>query len=166
MKILLPVDGSASSLEAVRGVVRLVDEGLRASVVLANVQEPASLYELLRLHDAQAIERISAAAGASALEVAQALLERAEIAYESQVSTGDPAHTIVDLVERYACDAVWMGARGLGTQRSAVLGSVAHEVLHAASVPVTIFKGAPEASDELVSEDAAQTDDSELHDVR
>ena len=56
MKILLPVDGSKASLAAVELLVRLCDEGLHADVVLANVQEPASLYELLRLHDAQAIE--------------------------------------------------------------------------------------------------------------
>ena len=56
MKILVPVDGSAAALQAVRQALRMVDQGLRASLVLANVQAPASLYELLRVHDAQAIE--------------------------------------------------------------------------------------------------------------
>ena len=151
MKILLPVDGSSASLAAVAMLVRLVDEGLVASAVLANVQEPASLYERLRLHDAQAIERISAGAAATALEAAQMLLERARIEYESVVASGDPAHTLVDLIERHACDAVFMGSRGLGTLRIAAIGSVANEVLHAASVPVTIVKPPldiePEAQD-------------------
>lgn len=157
MKILLPVDGSVQSLAAVRLVVRLIDEGLRASVVLANVQEPASLYELLRLHDAEVIERVSAGAAASALEVAQALLDRAEVEYETEVSSGDPAHTIVDLVERFGCDAVFMGARGLGTGRSAPLGSVANEVLHAAQVPVTIVKGG-ESEESAAVQDASATE--------
>ena len=43
IKILIAVDGSALSLDAVHHVLRLVQDGLRASVVLANVQEPASL---------------------------------------------------------------------------------------------------------------------------
>ena len=47
IKILVAVDGSALSLDAVHHVLRLVQDGLRASVVLANVQEPASLYELV-----------------------------------------------------------------------------------------------------------------------
>jgi Universal stress protein family len=33
-----------------------------------------------------------------------------------------------------------MGARGMGQLRRAMLGSVSHEVLHAAAVPVTIVK--------------------------
>ncbi|MGI9132565.1 MAG: universal stress protein, partial [Rhodoferax sp.] len=39
MKILLPVDGSELSLEAVRFAVRLLLAGLAGEVVLANVQE-------------------------------------------------------------------------------------------------------------------------------
>ncbi len=155
MKILLPVDGSKASLAAVELLVRLVDEGLQAGVVLANVQEPASLYEMLRLHDAQAIERISAGAAATALEAAQMLLERAGIEYETVVEQGDPAHTLVDLIERHACDAVFMGSRGLGTLRIAAIGSVANEVLHAAPVPVTIVKPAADVEPVSTEDDGA-----------
>jgi len=42
MKILVPVDGSPLSLEAVRHAIALVKQGLRAELVLANVQLPAS----------------------------------------------------------------------------------------------------------------------------
>lgn len=140
MKILLPVDGSEVSMEAVRFAVNLVHKGLQVEVVLANVQEPASLYELVVAHDADMIERISAQAGAHALEPAQVLLDQAGIAYESEVAKGDPAHTLIDILERYGCDLVVMGARGHGTLRSALLGSVANEVLHAAGVPVMIVK--------------------------
>ena len=51
MKILLPVDGSAVSLEAVRFAIRMAVAGLETSVVLANVQESATLYELVVAHD-------------------------------------------------------------------------------------------------------------------
>ena len=47
MKILLPVDGSGLSLHEVRFALRLVKDGLKASFVLANVQEPASFYEII-----------------------------------------------------------------------------------------------------------------------
>ena len=63
MKILLPIDGSEAALEAVRQALRMLSEGLRASLVLANVQEPATLYEMLLAHDADVIEKVSAQAG-------------------------------------------------------------------------------------------------------
>lgn len=146
MKILLPLDGSDVSLGAVRFAVRLIREGLNASLVLANVQEPATLYEMVVAPDPQVLEKVSAAAGAHALEGGEALLKLAGMAYECEVASGDPAHTIVDIVERLGCDLVIMGASGMGPLRSALLGSVSHEVLHAAGVPVMIVK-AEEVSD-------------------
>ena len=51
MKILLPIDGFELSLHEVRFAIRLVREGLQAQFLLANVQEPASLYEMVTLPD-------------------------------------------------------------------------------------------------------------------
>ncbi|MEI8028761.1 MAG: universal stress protein [Comamonadaceae bacterium] len=140
MKILLPVDGSAVSLEAVRFAIRMARSGLATSVVLANVQESATLYELVVARDPLVLEQVSAAAGAHTLEAAQALLNEANISFECEVASGDPAHTIIDILERYECDLVVMGASGTSTLRSALLGSVSNEVLHAAGVPVMIVK--------------------------
>ncbi|MBK9346224.1 MAG: universal stress protein [Burkholderiales bacterium] len=140
MKILLPVDGSALALEAVRFAIRMVLAGLRADAVLANVQEPAHLYELLVAHDPDLIDRASADAGLHALVEARALLDAAGVAYEVEVAKGDPAHTIIEMTERFGCDLVVMGARGTSALRSAMMGSVSNEVLHASAVPVMIVK--------------------------
>ncbi len=140
MKILLPVDGSDASLDAVRHALRLIHSGLRASFVLANVQEPATLYEVVVAHDAEVIENVSAAAGAHALEAAQALVRAAGVEFESEVGTGDPGHVLVEIGENYGCELVIMGARGVGALRAALLGSVSSSVLHASSVPVMIVK--------------------------
>ena len=145
MKILVPVDGSAVSLEAVRFAIRMAQAGLDAEVVVANIQEPATLYELVVAHDPQVIGDISAAAGAHTLAAAQQLLEQAHVAYQCEVATGDPAHTIIDLLESFQCDMVVMGASGMSALRSALLGSVSNEVLHAAGVPVMIVKAATES---------------------
>lgn len=146
MKILLPFDGSPLALEAVRFVIRMAADGLETRVVLANVQEPASLYELMVAHDPVVIEQVSAAAGANTLQAAQALLDAAGLAYETEVASGDPAHTLVDILENYGCDLVVMGASGTSALRSALLGSVSNEVLHAAGVPVMIVKAAEQDS--------------------
>lgn len=146
MKILLPVDGSAVSLEAVRFAIRMARAGLETSVVLANVQESANLYELVVAHDPQVLAQVSAAAGADTLLAAEALLQEANISYQCEVASGDPAHTLIDILERFECDLVVMGASGMSSLRSALLGSVSHEVLRAAGVPVMIVKLA-EAAD-------------------
>jgi nucleotide-binding universal stress UspA family protein len=140
MKILLPVDGSELSLEAVRFAVRLLKDGLSGTAVLANVQEPANLYELLVAHDPEVIDRVSAEAGLHALQSAQAVLDGAGVDYECEVAKGDPAHTIIDISERFGCDLIVMGARGASALRSAMMGSVSNEVLHASGVPVMIVK--------------------------
>ena len=79
MKILLPVDGSELSLEAVRFAIRMILAGLRADAVLANVQEPANLYELLVAHDPEVINKVSEEAGRHTLLSAQALLDAAGV---------------------------------------------------------------------------------------
>ena len=79
MKILVPVDGSALSMQAVRYAVRLLKAGLHGEVVLANVQEGANLYELLVAHDPEVIDRVAAEAGLHLLAPAQALLDGASI---------------------------------------------------------------------------------------
>jgi nucleotide-binding universal stress UspA family protein len=153
MKILLPIDGSAASLDAARQALRMIQDGLRASLVLANVQEPATLYEMLLAHDPQVIEQVSAKAGLHLLEPARALVREAGVEYEIEVASGDPAHTLIDILENFACDLVVMGARGTGRLRSALLGSVSHEVLHAAPVPVMIVK--PPAETEASADEVA-----------
>ena len=153
MKILIPVDGSAASLEAVRQALRMVQDGLRASLVLANVQEPATLYEMLLAHDPEVIDKVSAEAGLNLLEPARTLVHEAGVAHEIEVAAGDPAHTLIDILENFGCDMVVMGARGLGTLRSAMLGSVSHEVLHAAQVPVLIVKQPPPPEAETAADE-------------
>ena len=90
MKILLPIDGSAASLDAVRQALRMIQDGLRASLVLANVQEPATLYEMLLAHDAEVIEQVSAKAGLHLLEPAQALVRAAGVDARDRGGVGRP----------------------------------------------------------------------------
>ena len=157
MKVLLPVDGSEAALDAVRFAVRLAREGLPMQCVLGNVQAPATLYEMVVVHDAEALQNVSGAAGAHALEAAEALLRQAGIEYETEVASGDPGHQLVEMVERFGCDAVIMSAHGGGALRQALVGSVSQSVLHASPVPVVIVKPAPdpEAEADELADDAA-----------
>ena len=147
MKILLPVDGSADALAAVRHALALRAAGLQASFVLANVQEPPSLYEVIVAHDADVIDQVRRDAGADLLQAAEALLTAAAAEHDSVVAGGSPAAVLVDLAEEHACDAVVMGCRGTGSPEGADAGSVAAAVLRHSPVPVTLVRIAPMPAD-------------------
>jgi nucleotide-binding universal stress UspA family protein len=156
MKILIPVDGSALSLEAVRHALGLIGQGLRADLVLANVQAPASLYEIVVAHDPNVIQNVSAGAGAHLLEAAQALCRTAGVAFECEVVSGNPVSALCDLAEEYGCSAIVIGAHGKGALASALLGSVSHALANVSPVPVTIVR--QEESDQVADEAAAARD--------
>ncbi len=145
-RILIAVDGSELSLDAVHHALQLVQDGLRAEFVLANVQEPASLYELAVSRDPDLIAAASLEAGEHLMAPARALLDAAGLSYDTEVGVGDPAHTLVDIIESTGCTLAIVGARGEGALRSALLGSVSQELVHASPVPVTVVKHAEEAS--------------------
>jgi len=141
LNILIPTDGSEAALLAVRHALALVEHGLQARFVLANVQESATLYELVVAHDPDVLQRVSEEAGEDLLRPALALLQAAGQAVVTEVTTGDDAaQALVEVAERHGCDAIILSARGMGSLRAALLGSVSHALLQHAPVPVTVVR--------------------------
>lgn len=138
-RIMIAVDGSELALDAVRHGVALVRKGLQAQLILAHVQEEASLYELAT-KDADMIAAASVEAGQHLMASAIALIEAAGLPFETEVGLGEAAPTLVDMAERSGSDLLLIGARGMGSLRSALLGSVSQAVVHLSPVPVTIVK--------------------------
>lgn len=159
-KILIAVDGSDLSLDAVHHALSLLRGGLRATVVLAHVQEPATLYEMVTTRDPDLIAAASLEAGQHLLASARALIEATGTDYETDVGVGDVAHTLVDIAERRGCDLIVIGARGQGAIANALLGSVSQALVQASPVPVTIVKHADviAAQDELEEGSAERGD--------
>lgn len=151
MKVLIAIDGSVDALAALRHALQWVGDGLKASFVLANVQEPASLYELAVAHDPDKLKALRAAAGADVLAPAEALLDAAGVEYESEVAGGEPANLLVELAENYGCEAIVVGARGVGSPGGAGLGPVAQALASHAPMPVTVVR----TVDEDLPDDAA-----------
>ncbi len=141
MKTLLAVDGSPAALAAVQHALDLMRAGLPTEFVLANVQEPPSLYEVVVAHDPEVLDAVRAAAGADLLAGAAALLDAAGARYETEVAGGEPGHVLVDLIENYGCDSVMLGATGAGGS-DAGEGSVLLALLRHSPVPVTVVAAA------------------------
>lgn len=138
LKLLLPVDGSDSALNAVRHAVSLVQHGLRATFVLANVQSPATLYEMVTARDADMIDQVSMAAGHDALAAAEALLRAAGQEWVSEIRSGETAPVLAELIETHAVDGVVMGMGDPHDLAGGSLGPVSEWLAAHAAVPVTL----------------------------
>ena len=161
MKFLLAMDGSVLAHEALGCVLELAREGLTVEVLLANVQEPANLYEMVVAHDTERLRALGAAAAEHLLAPARDRLQAAGVAFEVVVAHGEPAALLVDLAEQHGCQALFIGAHGKGVEDGVggAPGSVAQAVLAHARCPVTVVPPPPmaeSAPDDEASEPQAQ----------
>ena len=139
MKILLPVDGTHLSLHEARFALQLMRNGLQASLLLVNVQEPASFYELVTAREPELIEGAALEAGEDLMAPSARLLADAGVTYETAVVQGDPAQAMVELIEEHHCDMVVMGSRALGPIRRWLEGgSVSQRLVQSSPVPVLL----------------------------
>jgi nucleotide-binding universal stress UspA family protein len=145
-KILIPTDGSTHALLAARHALLLVSKGLHARFVVANVQDPATLYEMVVAHDPEVLEKIREAAAVDLMSQTVALLRDGGQEVETAVATGDPARLLLEILEGHGCQAVIMAACGAGhagmdgVLSVAVIGTVARDMLALSPVPVTVVK--------------------------
>jgi len=142
MKILVAVDGSQTSLEAVEWLVRHV----------GNLREPPTV-ELVTVHQpvsalARAAMRIKPAElaqwyheqGEANLAKARKKLERAGLRLRAHVLVGPVAETLVRHAAQAKCGLIVVGSRGMGAAGSLLAASVASKVLHLAKIPVLLAR--------------------------
>jgi phosphoglycerate kinase len=140
-RILLAVDGSEPSLEAVRKIGGLADaEG--AEIILLYVQKPPETSPEYIFLDAETkrrrelerrleAERVVAAASAP-------LARQGLVAHRQMVVEGDPAAEILKLADEMGVELIAMGSHGRTGVLSLFLGSVSRKVLDQARCPVLI----------------------------
>jgi nucleotide-binding universal stress UspA family protein len=78
------------------------------------------------------------------------VLTRRWPAVETEVQEGEPRERILAIAEEWKPDLIVLGARGLGTFKSALLGSVSSAVVHHATCPVLVVKGHPQGLRRIV----------------
>lgn len=142
MKILVAVDGSQTSLEAVEWLVRHVGN-LREppSVELVTVHQPVSALAraAMRIKPAE-LEQWYREQGEANLASARKKLERTGLRLRSQVLVGPVAETLVRHAARTKCGLIVVGSRGMGAAGSLLAASVASKVLHLAKIPVLLAR--------------------------
>jgi nucleotide-binding universal stress UspA family protein len=132
-KILVPMDGSDSALNALKWAAKEPD----AALFILNVQPalPSS-----RLVTKAMIAEHQQRNANTALAPARALVKRRKIEARIFVAIGDPAPEIVAFANKNRCAVIVMGSRGRGQLAGLILGSIATNVIYLAKCPVTIVK--------------------------
>jgi len=88
------------------------------------------------------VQRWSDAQADDALADARRLMLDAGVANEAHALTGDPTTGIAQFARLRDADLIVMSARGIGTLRHLVIGSVALETAHLSHVPVVFTPNA------------------------
>ena len=139
-KILLPVDGSESSVRAAQHVAGLARCLVDLEVHLVNVQPLGDDWMVRRMIKPDELAKMEHEWAESAIAPIRAVLGATGVTCVDHVAQGEVAETIARLAKELACDQIVMGTRGHGALRDLFLGSVAIKVLHLANVPVTLVK--------------------------
>ncbi|MCC7085241.1 MAG: universal stress protein [Pirellulales bacterium] len=149
MKILIGVDGSNGSFEAIKFAVRFVD-GARDQIAFyySPVEVPLKSEQdagpEMRQRARQAL------ADAVFLEARKRLPEALASAVHTIVGTQQPAHGLIVAADSWRADVIAVGARGLGPIQSMFLGSVSRQVVQVGSVPVLVVRPDSTPSDPAV----------------
>ncbi len=138
IELLVPVDGSKPAERAVRHAIKLVAGGLKARILLLNVQPELPRTRSRAEKRSDMLRQLEAAD--EAMHSAASLLGRASVTWERCLRNGAAADTILELARERHCAAIVMGTRGLGAVAGLVLGSVAAKIVQLAPVPVTLVK--------------------------
>ena len=142
MKILVAVDGSKASLDALRNVIDHTDQYReQPAIELVTVHRPVpKLRGMGAAVGKSQIDRYYQEEGEQALADAKKVLERAGIPYQAQILVGEPADKIVEYCSKIKCDLIAIGAKGRSAMGKMLLGSTATKVLQLSDTPVLLLK--------------------------
>jgi nucleotide-binding universal stress UspA family protein len=142
MKILLAVDGSKHSLDAVQALVDHLGwyrEAPQVELVTVHLPVPrlpgmgaaVGKNQLQKYYDEE---------GEKQLAAARRKLDAAGVPYTPRTLVGAVAETLVKHAKDSGCDLMYIGTRGHTELGKALVGSTATKVLHISDIPVLLVK--------------------------
>ena len=136
-KILVAVDGSDHSLKAAKLAGNLARLSGGTVQMITTFEEVPSY-----LGEPNLSRTIAERTGEAQKIIDEATAEIGDIpgGCEAEILSGDPAETILRVVEINDIDLVIMGTRGRGGIKSLLLGSQSHKVVSAAPCPVLMVR--------------------------
>jgi nucleotide-binding universal stress UspA family protein len=141
MKILVPVDGSKSSLNAAKYVGKLVS-ALRSkcTITLASVHDDAGLGHVKQFVAKSVVDDYLREVSEKELKAAQKVLDLAGVKHSMVIKYGNVAQEIIALANKEKFDLLVMGSKGRTGILDTIMGSVAQKVSAAAKQPILLVK--------------------------
>lgn len=140
-KILLAYDGSKASNKALGRAVELVKVTPGATLEIVHA------FDFPRFFVGEGIAPIPASVNKEIYDLAEQTteelrerIENAQINGKVEMIQGPPAEVILEYAKQNEMDLIVIGSRGLGGIREFVLGSVSHNVVQHAKIPVLVIK--------------------------
>lgn len=141
MKILLPVDGSKSSLNAAKYVAKLAkDLRSKCSVTLVSIHDDVGLGHVKQFVAKSVIDDYLRETSEKELKTAQKVLDAAGVKHSMVIKRGNVAQEIINLANKEKFDLIVMGSKGRTGILDALMGSVAQKVSASAKQPVLLIK--------------------------
>lgn len=142
-KVLLPSDGSDTSMKAAVYAARLMKINPEMKLTVLVVVPEGSGFLNKDSEEKELFKKIDSAMEAKGKEILEktiSVFSNEGLKVEGVIEKGDPAGVIVEYAERGKYDHVIMGSRGVSELRGVVIGSVSHKVIHLVSSRVTLVK--------------------------
>ncbi|WP_340021197.1 universal stress protein [Paenibacillus sp. FSL K6-1096] len=140
-KILLAYDGSKASNQALERAIEL------AKVTPGSALYVVHAFEFPRFFIGEALAPLPASVNKDYYDLAVQTTEEVKGRLEAEglnatveLLQGSPAEVILSYAKEQGADVIVIGSRGLGGIREFVLGSVSHNVVQSARIPVLVVK--------------------------
>ena len=142
-KILAPIDGSLSSLNALK-YTRDIAEKFGSEIILVNIQKPIFFEspkpETVDGEDSKTLEEKASMVVSQGMKILEGTPAKVRSLMKSEDIMGDPAEQILYLIDKEDVDIVIMGSHGYSGIRKFLMGSVSHKVVQHSPKPVMIIK--------------------------
>ncbi|MFZ4056050.1 MAG: universal stress protein [Polynucleobacter sp.] len=141
MKILLPIDGSKSSLNAAKYVAKMAKNSRSpVAVTLVSVHDDAGLGHVKQFVAKSVVDDYLREVSEKELKAAQKVLDMASVKHNMAIKRGHIAEEIIALANKDKVDLIVMGAKGRSGFVDVLMGSIAQRISSSAKQPVLLVK--------------------------
>jgi nucleotide-binding universal stress UspA family protein len=134
--ILVPMDGSKTSFNALVKATFLAkkcDASITALYVFRTpFDNPNMIYVPQTQNELKKVEKF--------LDTAKSQVTKNSIKFKKEIVFGHEAKEVIDFAQKGKFDLIVIGARGRGTIKQMLLGSVSNAIVHSSKIPVLVIK--------------------------